>query len=527
MNLLVDNLTLQEFLNDLKELTERLIALTTDLRQPTTSEPAQLEKLARTFRCLHSIKGVASSAGFDRIAELAHQTETLLENLRAGGTQRAIEFTNTLEEVANAISECLETISAGGPEPANEELFRRLHQLNAHTATHAGEPALIDLPPEVAELLNEREKQLVIAALGAPGKVFLIDVHFDLAVFDAEFQKLRQTLTELGEVICTLPVASGPASERIGFRIFLRSESPASEVQAYLLVPCPQAIVKDFPNLLPVDPEIAAQSRQAFAVGDSPALPASRFIRVELAELDRLRAVAHELFAEIVKALGHAANNLSGDTQTELKNLDAQINETLTALEEQILGLRTISAERLIQRSILSGRVAARTTGKLIAFSAQGGDVRLDKEICDTIAIPLLHLVRNAVDHGIEVPEERTRAGKDPLGNVRIESLVGDGYISFIVADDGRGIDPHIISLTAENQGLIDRGTILNLDESLRMIFRPRFSTAATVSGVSGRGVGLDVVEHSVAQVGGSVTVRSRPGLGSEFELRLPIKQNS
>jgi len=116
----VDNLTLQEFLNDLKELTERLIALTTDLRQPSTSEPAQLEKLARTFRCLHSIKGVASSAGFGSIAQLAHQTETLLENQRAGGTQRAIEFTDTLEEVANAISECLETISAGGPEPANE-----------------------------------------------------------------------------------------------------------------------------------------------------------------------------------------------------------------------------------------------------------------------------------------------------------------------------------------------------------------------------------------------------------------------
>ena len=150
--------------------------------------------------------------------------------------------------------------------------------------------------------------------------------------------------------------------------------------------------------------------------------------------------------------------------------------------------------------------------------------MRLDKEICDTIAIPMLHLVRNAVDHGIEVPEERTRAGKDPLGNVRIESRVGDGYISFIVADDGRGIDPRIVSLTAESQGLIDRGTILNLDQSLRMIFRPRFSTAATVSGVSGRGVGLDVVEHSLAQIGGSVIARSRPGEGSEFELRLPVK---
>jgi two-component system chemotaxis sensor kinase CheA len=522
----VDNLTQQEFLNDLKELTERLIALTTDLGQPPTSEPAQLEKLARTFRCLHSIKGVASSAGFGGIAQLAHQTETLLESVRAGRTQRAIEFTNTLEEVANAISECLETISAGGPEPANEDLLGRLHQLNAHTVKQAGESSPMDLPPEVADLLNEREKQLVIAALGAPGKVFLIDVYFDLAVFDAEFQKLRQTLTELGEVICTLPVATGPTSERIGFRLFLRSESPASEVQAYLLVPCPQAIVKDFPNLLPVDPEIAAQYRQAFDVGDSTALPASRFIRVELAELDRLRAVAHELFAEIVKALELVSNNLSGDARSELKNLDAQVNETLSALEGKILDLRNISADRVIQRSVLAGRVAARTTGKLIEFSTDGGGLRIDKEICDAIAIPLLHLVRNAVDHGIEAPEERSKTGKNSSGVVRVEARAGADHTSFIVADDGRGIDPQVISATAARQGLIEAGVQLSMDESLRMIFRPRFSTAATVSSVSGRGVGLDVVEHSVAQVGGSVSVRSQPGLGSEFELRLPIKQN-
>ena len=124
--MLVDNLTLQEFLTDLKELTERLIALTTELRQPPTSEPAQLERLARTFRCLHSIKGVASSAGFGGIAQLAHQTETLLENLRAGRTQSAIEFTSTSKS-GQCDSESLQTINASGSEPANEDLLGRLH----------------------------------------------------------------------------------------------------------------------------------------------------------------------------------------------------------------------------------------------------------------------------------------------------------------------------------------------------------------------------------------------------------------
>jgi two-component system chemotaxis sensor kinase CheA len=192
------------------------------------------------------------------------------------------------------------------------------------------------------------------------------------------------------------------------------------------------------------------------------------------------------------------------------------------ALEEQIINLRMVSVGRTIQRAIRAGRVAARVSGKEIEFSAEGDDLRIDKLLCDAIADPLLHLVRNAVDHGFETSEEHTKAGKKPAGRVRIAACSEGGRARILVSDDGRGIDPEVVSQVAVKLGLIEQGTTLNMDQSLRMIFRPGFSTTTRVSNVSGRGVGLDVVESAVEQAGGAVRVRTQPGKGSEFEIRLP-----
>ena len=208
--------------------------------------------------------------------------------------------------------------------------------------------------------------------------------------------------------------------------------------------------------------------------------------------------------------------------RTELKNLDAQIRQSLVSLEEQIIQLRMVSLDRVMQRAIRAGRVAARVSGKEIEFSTAGSQLRIDKMVCDAIADPLLHLVRNAVDQGIETPDERARAGKEAAGAVRIEASSAGGRVRFLVSDDGRGIDPHVVSEAAAKLGLIERGLCFSSERSLRLIFRPGFSTATTVSSVSGRGVGLDVVESAVERAGGAVRVRTQVGKGTEFEIRLP-----
>ncbi|HXM33811.1 MAG TPA: ATP-binding protein, partial [Pyrinomonadaceae bacterium] len=500
----MDDLTQREFLAELEELIEQLFALTEDLRRLETSGPIQRELTAKIFRCLHSIKGVASAAGLFAIAELANQTETVLDGARAGRIEIATAFVDTLEDVANAISEGLSDVTAGTPERSSELLIQRLKALGAGAVRPITNIRLTDLPAEIVNSLNEREKRVVLDALRENTKLYLIDVNFDVAVFDTEFQQLRETLARYGEVICTLPSAVGPAANLIGFRLFYTSEAESFELHTHLAA-FPAAIVTEFSLPSPIDQEVAEPQREPSSVRASAGSSPSSFIRLELDELDHLCVSAHEVFDQIVAALVLVASGLSGDARTELRNLGAQVQQSLTDLEEQIIELRTIPVGRVIQRAIRAGQVAARSAGKKIEFSVAGSDLRIDKVICDTISTPLLHLIRNAVDHGIETPAQRTNAGKRPVGIVHIEASAAGGEVSFVVSDDGRGIDPQVISLAAATRGLIEKDTVLDMDQSLQLIFRHGFSTAATVSNLSGRGVGLDVVGISVAQVGGSV----------------------
>jgi two-component system chemotaxis sensor kinase CheA len=175
-----------------------------------------------------------------------------------------------------------------------------------------------------------------------------------------------------------------------------------------------------------------------------------------------------------------------------------------------------------LERAARAGRSAARESGKQIEFEIEGGDVRLDKPLADRIADPLLHLVRNAVAHGIETTEERRAAGKSERGRVRLEAVTEGDRLVLRVSDDGRGVDAGLISEAASERGIIAPGATLNDAQALRLIFRPGFSTTARASLVSGRGVGLDVVERMVEEMGGEVRVQTELGRGATFELRLP-----
>jgi two-component system chemotaxis sensor kinase CheA len=176
-----------------------------------------------------------------------------------------------------------------------------------------------------------------------------------------------------------------------------------------------------------------------------------------------------------------------------------------------------------LDRVARAGRAAARLAAKEVDFEIIGAEIRLDQLLGGTIANPLIQLVRNAVDHGIETATERTRAGKVQRGVVRIEALTDGTRSRLRVSDDGRGVDPVLVTAAAQRLGLLPNDAELSIEQSLRLIFRPGFTTLATVSELSGRGVGLDVVETAVEQLGGELRVSSKPGQGSTFEILLPV----
>jgi two-component system chemotaxis sensor kinase CheA len=181
-----------------------------------------------------------------------------------------------------------------------------------------------------------------------------------------------------------------------------------------------------------------------------------------------------------------------------------------------------IPVEQMLERAVRAGRIAARLTDKQVDFETHGGEVRLDKSLADALADPLLHIVRNAVDHGIEASAERTAAGKSVRGHVRLSAWTEGNRVVLKVADDGRGIDRARVARAAVAQGIIEAGKLLTKEQAVRLIFRPGFSTAAVVSSVSGRGVGLDVVERAIELVGGELRVSSEQSAGTTFEMSLP-----
>jgi len=194
-------------------------------------------------------------------------------------------------------------------------------------------------------------------------------------------------------------------------------------------------------------------------------------------------------------------------------------------LEEKLIKLRLIPCSELLERTVLrSGRIAARQLGRQVEFEIEGGDVGIDKSLADIISDPLLHLVGNAITHGIESPKARIAAGKDPTGKIKLQARSKGSRVHISVSDDGCGIDVQRIAAAAYEQGIVKRPEDLGPDQCLRLIFRPGFSTSTEVSETSGRGIGLVVVDRAMDHAGGEVRLATEPGEGTTFVMMLPAE---
>lgn len=433
------------------------------------------------------------------------------------------------------------------------------------------------LPAEIAVALVAAERARVAEAAGEGARVVSVDVRFGLAELDEKFNLLSAALGDSCEPLATLPGESTDAPGEIGFRLLYATRDGAGELARRLapfgarvrtlLEPCANegathdatqeaaaARPGDVGSGATRDPFDAAgdEASRAFgAAGDEspPAGGALDTVRVPLAELDDLVFAAGELIDETLAALETLRPRPAGRDEDEEgpsggvagglgvrsgaagggvgagahEEQSARLREKFHALSERVVGLRMQTLGRALERAARAARGAARSSGKLVAVEISGGAARLDRAVAERIAEPLAHLVRNAVAHGIETPAERRGAGKDARGRVRLAAVTEGARVRVTVSDDGRGIDPERVADAARAQGLAAEGERVSEGQALRLIFRPGFSTARSVSETSGRGVGLDAVEHEIERAGGEVRVSTLPGRGTIFELRLPL----
>lgn len=459
------------------------------------------------FRRAHTIKGSATTAGLEHVAAIAHQMETVLAAMRDGQIFADEMTLSALEDAANLISS---SIVANAP---NESVVRAVQkQLDDLARTTPG-PGLFDdqifshLPSDIWQSLTDSQKVQIARQSNTGAKLFIVTASFDSTDFDEQFFRLRERLEEIGDVVSTYPSVADDASTQIEFRILFASRCESDEIaQAGQSFPIQVASVN------------GRSEREQTRTETPPP------VRLAAHELDRLIPPLQELSRLTQMVLNAAIVNAPENARESLERHNEEVRTSLKALEAQLNELRLVPVEQILKRAERVGRAAAQAENKTIGFEISGADIRIDKSVAAQIADALIHLVRNAVSHGIESAYKRVNAGKPASGHIQLEAKSFNETIVIRVADDGRGIDPASVAHAATTMGLISANTELTLDDCVRFIFEPGLTTAPSVSTTSGRGIGLDVVQTSVKAVGGEVVVTSEANKGAVFELHVPIE---
>jgi len=536
----------------LQELEEALLAL-----EECPEENALVD---RVFRALHTLKGAAGLVGFELLAELCHAAETVFEQVRSG--ERAID--RELMSLALEIQDQLRVLVAagfGGP-PADAERTTAL--LAALSAVRAGgaEVATESLAPAVTGEATYRirfrpsagifrqgiQPQLLLGELCRLGDAVVVaqcdrvppldqfdpeecHLYWDVILTTIEDENAIRDVFIFVEDDCELTVqlidAEGLLDDRqdykkLGEILVERGDLPAAELDRFL------AEKKRLGEALieagavdggQVDSALAEQERVQRLRRERQAAEVSDSIRVKSERLDKLVNLIGELVT-VQARLSQLANLLP---ESELFTVSEQVERLTWELRDQVLTIRMLPIGSTFSRFKRLVRDLGMELGKDVMLLTEGAETELDKTVIERLGDPLVHLIRNGIDHGIESPEARHAAGKPLKGRITLSAEHSGANVLITVADDGAGLDREKIRAKALERGLIAPQAELADRDIYNLIFLPGFSTAEQVSSVSGRGVGMDVVRQAIDSLRGSVEVSSEPGRGSRFTLKLPL----
>jgi two-component system chemotaxis sensor kinase CheA len=481
-------------------------------------DPATVDEI---FRIAHSMKGMSATMGFAGMAALTHEMEDVFELLRQrkGGLERAA--VDVLLECLDALSAAVESIDSTGAEEIEPTvLIERLQGLvRERTPEQQAERIGVAEPPDnLSELADGRRVVQISAILSEEADMPSVRAYMVLAA-----------IAGLGETLACRP----SPDEVDGFTgteidAWVVSEHTDAELAAAA------GAVPDVADVLVFEAVADAALDEPEEIIDVPAAPAaeaaapkphaksgSSTVRVDAERLDQLMHYMGELVLHRtqVEALASQAD-VPGLSQA-MQNL----TRTSHALQSMVMQVRMIPVEAVFLRFPRLVRDLSTKLGKQVDLNLVGKDTELDRTVVDALGDPLVHLVRNALDHGLESPAEREAAGKPATGTLEISAQHAGGNVIITVADDGRGIDPRRVAEKAAERGLITADAVDAVDtpRAVELLFSAGFSTAEVTSDISGRGVGMDAVRAAIRGLGGEVLMTSEPGQGTSAQIRLPL----
>ena len=490
-------------------------------------EAPDSEQLNAIFRAAHSIKGGAGTFGFTILQETTHLMENLLDEARRGEMQLNTDIINLFLETKDIMQEQLDAYkSSAEPDAASfEYICNALRQLALEAKGEASAPAVpaakLSVVDAVAEPATAPDapagKLRVVLSRLKENEVNLLEEELGNLATLSNVVKGKDSLAatldggigqdDIVAVLCFVIEA-----DQIAF------ETEAAAVEAPAPAENTPAVVAAAPALKAVPKETAAPAR-----GEKPAARSSEStsIRVAVEKVDQLINLVGELVIT-QSMLAQRSNELDPVTHGDLITSMGQLQRNARDLQESVMSIRMMPMEYVFSRFPRLVRDLASKLNKQIELTLMGSSTELDKSLIERIIDPLTHLVRNSLDHGIELPENRVAAGKSPVGNLILSAEHQGGNICIEVTDDGAGLNRERILAKAISQGMAVNENMTD-EEVGMLIFAPGFSTAEQVTDVSGRGVGMDVVKRNIQEMGGHVEIQSKQGAGTTIRILLPL----
>ncbi|WP_313192105.1 chemotaxis protein CheA [Shinella zoogloeoides] len=485
------------------------------------------DQIDAVFRGLHTLKGSGAMFGFEALAAFTHHCETAFDRVRKGDVPATHELVSAVLSAQDHMRALLETPN-GDHDAMSASLLDNLHR----AVNGAGSPSPAASVAAEATPLAE-----------APGGMREWRIRFSLPVNamanGTNPLGLLDEMRDLGECRIVADAAKvpelaelDPRDIHLSWDVALKTDKPRSDIEDVFIfvmddmeleiteiaVEPPAAT----PEAVPLPKAVVVTEREAPAVqaaNDSRQAKSAENVRVPAERLDEMMDRVGELViaqSRLTQLAGAAADLGLRSVSEEIERLSGELRDTMMVL-------RMMPVASLFSRFRRLVHDLSRETGKEIELITEGESTEVDKTVIDRLADPLVHLVRNSIDHGLEKPEERIAAGKDAKGKVLLSAHQTGGEVIITIKDDGRGINRERVRAKAEASGLIQPGQSLSDPELLQLIFQPGFSTAQQVTNLSGRGVGMDVVKKTVEALRGAIDIASKPGDGSEVSLRIPL----
>ncbi len=554
------------FFDECSEAMQQIEVGLTELREGNGSD----DIINAVFRSVHSVKGGAGIFGFEQLVRFAHAFETVLDAMRAGKLSPTQEILDVLLTAGDILSDLVTMSRAGDEIPADlgSECLAALEQImsDGGLATEDGSA------PAEFEGLDFMPVAFDQTGIDEPNTTDDPGLHVYEIVFRPAAGMLKKAneplfllreLRSLGTLELVAETGGLPSLEEldptepyIGWRGTLRTAATRDQVEEVFSfvdgdcelsikdVTPPMATVSESPSdfaapaeaSAPLAPTAAATPAAASAAPAaaksadtptaapkaSPTKPAATTTRVELEKIDRVVNMVGELV--IAQAmLGQIVQNLPEDITGRLAQMLDEVTHHTRELKDSVMSMRAQPISSVFQRMPRLVRELATKTGKKVRLEMLGENTEIDRSIIERLGDPLTHIIRNSIDHGIEVPGDRASVGKNEEGTIRLAAEHRGGRIVIEVSDDGGGLNPERVLNKAREKGLVGQDATLSEDEINNLVFLPGFSTAATVSDISGRGVGMDVVRRNIQDVGGRISLKSERGRGMTIQLALPL----